>query len=271
MDQQKVLQEGCDIFISARDWFFFKQRESLPGRVNYLWCHDDIDQNFLEPLKKSVVAEKVFDLADGVVMQSLYHEKRWRDAFALPQEKVFCCANGLDMRCWRTEKETLSGRKPRAYYASAPYRGLEILLELWPIIEQSVPDAELFIFSSLKGYGKEDDARTLTLKERAEGIQGVIWEGGVDRKTLREAARSCRALAYPSAFAETCCLTAMEAMASGCVVVGSTLGALPETAWRNPLIEMQGQWVARWCQELIRCVGRQYLLSILCSREFTVS
>lgn len=46
---------------------------------------------------------------------------------------------------------------------------------------------------------------------------------------MAEAISRCDVLAYPNNFPETSCITLMEAMASGCLIVSNAVAALPET------------------------------------------
>jgi glycosyltransferase involved in cell wall biosynthesis len=60
--------------------------------------------------------------------------------------------------------------------------------------------------------------------------EGVNFVGSVGQDTLAEAMYQSDVFAYPSTFPETSCIALMEAMASGCIIVSTTLGALRETA-----------------------------------------
>lgn len=242
----------CDIFISLRAWKVFADGLK-PGKLNYLWCQDDSDQPVVVDLMSYALAQRVYQACDGIILISYYQSYRWLLNLHAPVEKIFISSNGVDLPKFRIDAASLTRRSPRAYYASTPFRGLSILLNLWPQVRSAIGDrARLTVCSSLKVYGMSEEATYGELYEKARQTEGVEYLGSVGQAQLREIAASSRALAYPCIFPETGCIAAMEAMASGCAVVGTALGALPETAWRNPLAPLSDGWADVWLEELIR-------------------
>jgi len=253
----------ADVFISARQWELFSAGRG-PGKLNYLWCQDDIDQSILDRMKESGVAARVYGNCDGIILVSHYQAARWMAGMAAPPDKLFITSNGIDLPRFQVDRTALARREPHAYFASTPFRGLAELLELWPVVRQVVGTrAKLTICSSLQVYRENERAEHEALYARARQLEGVDYLGSVGQQQLRDVATSCRALAYPCTFAETSCIVAMEAMASGCVVVGTALGALPETAWRNPLVPLAGNWGDRWIEELLRVLVDERYYTLL--------
>ncbi len=242
----------CDVFVALRTWEVFAPGVR-PGRLNYLWCQDDVDQQLVVPLKDPEIARRVYDACDGVIMISHYQANRWLANLHVPPEKIFMSSNGIDLERFPYRASRTTGRPAHAYYASTPFRGLKPLLDLWPEVYGALGDrARLTICSSLKVYGTSDEAAYEPLYEQARQTKGVVYLGSVGQRQLREVAVSNRALAYPCTFPETGCIAAMEAMAAGCAVVSTALGVLPETAWRNPLVAPTDGWADLWLEELIR-------------------
>jgi glycosyltransferase involved in cell wall biosynthesis len=52
--------------------------------------------------------------------------------------------------------------------------------------------------------------------------------GSVSQKQLYEQLKQCKVMLYPNHFLETGCMAVLEALANGCWVVTTHLGALPE-------------------------------------------
>jgi len=252
-DAEQLPRYHCDVFISLRIWQVFHEG-FYPGKRNYLWCQDDSDMQLVKKLENPLVAKPIYDRLDGVIMISHYMVQRWVSSLNVPLAKIIMTTNGIPLAHFKPQASKLAARKPWAYYSSTPFRGLEYLLLAWPHILQAVPEAQLHVCSSMKIY--DPDGHTDTdfgpLYENAQSLPGVQYHGSLSQAELRIIAQQCRVLAYPCVFPETSCIAAMEAMAAGCVVVSTALGALPETAWQNPLIPMADGWLNQWLVEVVR-------------------
>jgi FkbM family methyltransferase len=198
---------------------------ALDRRPLVLWMHHDVDQEAVQWLKDKTKTAPV----DRFVFVSDWQRARYLERFGLPADRCIVFRNATevprDSRPWKP-------RKPwRMAYASTPYRGLSVLLDAWDRLRPA--DAELHIWSSHRLYGPGfDDAPYERLFERARAMPHVINHGIVPHDDLCAALRDCDFLTYPSIFAETSCLTAIEAMAAGCRVICPSHGALPETVGR---------------------------------------
>ncbi len=123
-------------------------------------------------------------------------------------------------------------------YASAPNRGLDVLLDLWPEIHKQLPEYTLKLAGSVDMYNIEsNDPQQNTERENFlqignelynQEIEGVKWLGGLKHADLIKEIEKSKCLLYPSTFPETCCHVVNLALHAGCIPVTSSLGALAE-------------------------------------------
>ena len=187
-----------------------------------VWMHHDVNQSWVQWCNDRELVESV----NWFVFVSYWQRERYLSTFKLlPPGRCVVLRHALDMR--PELRQWKAAPVLRCAYASTPFRGLSVLLDAWERI--SPANAELHIWSSMKLY-LSDDGPYQQLYARAQSLPSVIYHGIVPNPELRAALRTMHFLTYPSTFAETACLTAIEAMDAGCRLIVPSLGALPETS-----------------------------------------
>ncbi len=190
-----------------------------------------------------------------------WHEQYFLGNFPMFKGRTGVCGYGIDLEKF-VAREGESKTPFSFIYSSFPNRGLRILLEMWPRIVAEFPEATLDVFSDVNGewvnrVAGEEMAAIRSLL--AIGLKGVRVRGWVPKAELAAAWRKAAVWFYPCTFAETFCLTALEAQAAGAAVVCSDLAALQNTvADRGVLIggdPRTGEWQERALAALRSVLG----------------
>jgi glycosyltransferase involved in cell wall biosynthesis len=172
---------------------------------------------------------------DGFAFVSEWQRRRFVDAFGIDGTLTGVLRNAIGPRCAGLfgPSEPIAAAKtwPAALaYTSTPFRGLDVLLNVFPSIRARRQGVRLKVFSSMRVYHDPSGADPFqALYAKARATEGVEYVGSVPQPELARELRQAAILAYPSTFAETSCIAVMEAMAAGCRVVTTDLGALDET------------------------------------------
>ena len=124
--------------------------------------------------------------------------------------------------------------RPVLAFASSPYKGLAPALTIFKVLKEREPAAILKVFSGFAHYPPSNVMRARegewqALYDSAKAMPGVEMSGIVPQPVLAKELRAAHILFYPNVAPETYSITVAEAMAAGCRVVATALGALPET------------------------------------------
>ncbi len=218
-----LADKEVDLFVSLRIPQVFTG--TIPAKLKWLWAEDSFDQPHIQCLMDPSLTGRI----DRIVTVSRWQAETYRRHFKIPEEKFFVSRNGFHPPFF--EGPLPESRPPRLAYASTPFRGLDVLLDLFPKIRAEVPETELYIFSSMAVYGvsREEDEREYGDLYRKAGQPGVKRVGSIPQDRLAKELMQASLLAYPNHFAETSCIAAIEAQAAGTPVVTTRLGGLVET------------------------------------------
>ncbi|CAO3453493.1 hypothetical protein [Azospirillum argentinense] len=221
-----VLLNGCPTEALVR------LRAALDGgRKLILWMQHAIDQ----PAAQCVADPQARACWDGFAFVSRWQMDGYLAAFGLDPGRCRILRNGIapafsGLFAPGADIGAAKPWPPVLAYTSTPFRGLDVLLDSVPLLRAAIPGTTVRVYSSLDGYQVSADRDPYdALYWRCRETEGVEYVGAVSQDALAEALRGATGLAYPNRFAETSCIAVMEALAAGCLVVSSALGALPET------------------------------------------
>jgi glycosyltransferase involved in cell wall biosynthesis len=214
---------------------------AAPGTPAILWTGHADDQPAVQCLSDAAVR----DGWDAVVLVSEWQRARYADHFGLSSRRTAVLRNAIAPAFENlfADADALARAKQAdpllLAYTSTPFRGLDLLAAMFPLIPRP---SRLRIFSDMGTYlTGPADSQFQALYEQCRNTPGIEHVGTLPQPELAQALRAVSILAYPCTFPETGCIAALEAMAGGCAVVASDLGALAETTAGHALLVEPGE------------------------------
>jgi len=225
--------QDWDVFCSLRMPAIFNIPRT--ARLRLLWNQDLMNS---EAFKNAVMA--CAWAYDQVVYVSAYHRTQWEEWIPELKPLGYVTRNGFNPEDVPAEVH----KDPnRIIHISRPERGLDPLLEMWPLLKFHRPQATLHLcrYSSMydaDGWGEVCARFDRRVQEVNRQIGGITYLGELGKADLYRAIAEAAVMWYPGVptFAETSCIAAIEAQANGTPFVGSLKGALPETVPSGILI-----------------------------------
>ena len=209
-----------DYFISSRSIEPFKNL-IINAKERYLMIHDIFVMNGQNKIiEDNNQIDKFFCLSNK-------HKEFVSEYHNIDKDKILITSNGIDFTRFENIDETKRNRF-KAIYSSSPDRGLENLLNMLPKIKEQIPEFDLHVYYGFDFFSKDKQQWVDYMLNRMKEL-GVVYHGKVNQEELAEAFKTARVLTYPTWMWETFCITALEAMASGSIVLSSKLWGLIDT------------------------------------------
>jgi len=192
-------------------------------KINILWMQHFVNQEEVKNLESKDYVNKL----DHIVFNSNWNFEKFQYQFKIPESKSVVIKNAIE--------NIDSHEKPRdkinLIYHTTPWRGLVHLLKVFKNL--NLKNVELNICSSTIIYGKKFDnilgKKYENIFEECKNTKNVNYLGFVENNKIINLLKNMHIYAFPSVWPETSCISAIEAMAAGCEIVSSNLGALYET------------------------------------------
>ena len=215
-----------DVMIVSRYIHHFLEFENN-AKKTYIWFHDVLAhpawKGIVMPENGRFFLQNIMNNIDGIIVLTEWHKKIVLEQYnTIDPKKIFIIGNAIEVSRYDKKVERV---KNRFIYTSNPARGLKHLVNNFKSIRKEIPDAELFIYR-----GEEDfDSDHSDLLNVIKSTEYIKFMGRVENEELADHQLAADFWYYPTAWHETFCISALEALAAGCICVTSNLAGLKDT------------------------------------------
>lgn len=236
-----IARHVIDVFVVSR--YAHLLEYPVKAVKTYFWAHD-VHAKSTE-IGENDLLRKHKDRLDGIFCLSDWHKDIFNAYHQVGTDKIILTGNGIDLSRF-SHKPLRLKTKNRFIYTSSPDRGLLALLKLFPKIRELFPDASLHIYYGFENWDKSiqqsGDAAQLQLRNETYAYMSqdqVFYHGKVGQQELAQAFLESDIWLYPTEFAETYCISALEAQMSRTLCICSDLAALHTTVGDRGILVSQ--------------------------------
>jgi len=195
----------------------------------YLWVHD------VTPItgEDNIFFQTHPNKFKGFISLSNWHKEKIISKTGVLENMVIVSRNAI----YKERFENFFDKIPyRFIYCSDAYRGLENLIDMIPKIKNLYPQTTLVVYCKIEQISQE-------LMNKIKILDYVSLNPRTDQKTISNELLKSDIWLYPTEFSETYCISALEAMAAGCLVATVKLAGLIDTVGdRGITIESGEKW-----------------------------
>lgn len=223
--QAKYLEKYVDKELLDKFQIVISRCRELQDKPRLFWTKD----MHTDPEVARLKDPDFLNQFEYVIHNSDWQRVMYQAYLGIPWEKQHVLKNAIEPSLVNIKDKTLP-QKVKLIYSSTPQRGLNILYSVFDELYKEDKDIELNVYSSFDIYGHyERNKPFLPLFEQCKEHPGINYYGSVSHDEVLKAIDENHIMALPSIWAETSCITAMENMSAGNLIVTNNLGALTET------------------------------------------
>jgi glycosyltransferase involved in cell wall biosynthesis len=210
-----------DVCVLSR---FYDPVQHINARKKILWLHDIARVKYYEnaiPVLNRIV-DKYFFINEWQMAGFL-------ETYVIPQEMIYLTRNGIDPSLFGNNVKL---NRNKLVYINTPFRGLDVLLEVFPLIRERIPAAELYLYTGMSLYGDGFSAMEQELEviyRRARAQEGIILHPPLPKRKLAAELDSAYLSLYPCHFPECCSIASLESQAAGTPMITSDFAGLGNT------------------------------------------